>query len=513
MSLFRKLLVSLSIATLVFWGFSLPTTAAELTSGYTVKTTLTINNNPLVNNAAYGEGKFYVNPTYTFDDETILKNGDTLVYPIPSVFKVDHSLSQDILSPNGEVVAHLSTDAITNVATVTVTNADYFARLSEGKKLSFVITVVWNDTTPYQVPQNFTFLGAQSYTLTRVKIDEEPQGYSEWGHQNTTDPNYVNWSIRVNRDINNLGQVKIKDIIPEGQELVGPITGYYFENWQAGPSKAIAANDSSVVTIINANNFTINAGDLSNRGIYLTYRTLLTAPVDKVEKKVYNDIIVTSNGTQLDALVARPFAPISIVDGAGSGGRSDEVSFAIKKVLMGRSLQVGEFGFELVDDSTGQVVQTVRNTADGSVNFEKIKFSTVGDFTYTIREMPSGLEHVTDDADSDIKVTVKVVDNAGFKKATVTYDRTEFTNVYTAPTTTNTTTELTADTTTTTESVTTTVVAPVTTSQMVPPTPKKGKILPKTGEEISLMTTLIGIALLSVVFLSIFSYSKSEKVK
>lgn len=277
MRFFGKLMGLLSAVILVFSSLSLPVLAQELTSGFSVSTALTINNYPLVNNGSYGEGKFYVNPTFTFDDTTVLNNGDTLVYPIPSVFQLERLTSQDITSPTGVVIAKMVADPATSTATVTITNADYFAHLNEQKKISFLMTVVWNDATPYNVPQTFTFQGAPTYTLTRIKVDEEPQGYSKWGTQDKTNPNYINWRIRVNRDVTNMGQVVIQDAIPAGQELDGGISGYYFADWNNGPRTSFPTNDPSIVTITDANHFTINAGDLSNRGIYIIYRTVLTA--------------------------------------------------------------------------------------------------------------------------------------------------------------------------------------------------------------------------------------------
>ena len=431
MRVFGKLMGLLSAVILVFSSLSLPVLAQELTSGFSVSTALTINNYPLVNNGSYGEGKFYVNPTFTFDDTTVLNNGDTLVYPIPSVFQLERLASQDITAPNGQVIAKMVADPATGKATVTITDAAYFTHLNEQKQISFLMTVVWNDATPYNVPQTFTFLGAPTYTLTRIKVDEEPQGYSKWGTQDKANPNYINWRIRVNRDINNFGQVVIKDVIPEGQELDGGISGYYFADWNNGPRTSFPTNAPSIVTITDANHFTINAGDLSNRGIYIIYRTFLTGPVDKVSKKAFNDIQVTSNGNPLPALASRPFAPLSVTDGVGSGVRSDEAKFVVNKTLAGRNLQANEFTFELVDDATGNVLQTVKNAADGTITFEKLKFSTVGNFSYTIREVASGLANVTDDPDPDIKVSVKVTESGGAKQATTTYDRTSFINTYT----------------------------------------------------------------------------------
>ena len=56
----------------------------------------------------------------------------------------------------------------------------------------------------------------------------------------------------------------------------------------------------------------------------------------------------------------------------------------------------------------------------------------------------------------------------------------------------------------------TTTVLPGTTVQ-TPPAAKKGKALPKTGEESGLVTTLVGFALLSAAGLAGLFYRKSKK--
>ncbi|MFN8649817.1 SpaA isopeptide-forming pilin-related protein [Streptococcus sp.] len=66
-------------------------------------------------------------------------------------------------------------------------------------------------------------------------------------------------------------------------------------------------------------------------------------------------------------------------------------------------------------------------------------------------------------------------------------------------------------TTTTVEPTTTTVEVPRTTGETPPPSGKKRNALPRTGEESSLMTTLIGIVLLAVVLISGSLYRKFKK--
>ena len=59
---------------------------------------------------------------------------------------------------------------------------------------------------------------------------------------------------------------------------------------------------------------------------------------------------------------------------------------------------------------------------------------------------------------------------------------------------------------------TTTVNVPGTTSVTPPPAGKKGKTLPKTGEESGLTTSLVGFALMTVAGVAGVLYRKSKRV-
>lgn len=57
-----------------------------------------------------------------------------------------------------------------------------------------------------------------------------------------------------------------------------------------------------------------------------------------------------------------------------------------KKTLAGSSLTEGEFSFELLDHD-GNVLQAVKNKADGSVDFADISYTAKGTYEYSIREV------------------------------------------------------------------------------------------------------------------------------
>ena len=110
--------------------------------------------------------------------------------------------------------------------------------------------------------------------------------------------------------------------------------------------------------------------------------------------------------------------------------------FEADKTLTGRDLAEGEFSFELKDEE-GNVIETVKNAADGSIDFSAITYDTAGTYKYTITEVNGELGGVTYDGET-IEVTVIVTDDLeGHLVAEVKYgNKTSFTNTYkAAPTT------------------------------------------------------------------------------
>ena len=395
----------------------------ELTTGFT------INTNPVKNDAKYGEGKFYIAPSYKIPNSVTLKNGDTIVYTVPSTFKVEQTGPTNITA-GGEVVGTLVTDPATNTATITITNEAYYAKLNEDKRIAVQFTAVWADSVPKNVPQTFEMPGAGTYTLTRIVVDEDPTGYTKWGVQNKDNPELVDWRIRINRYAKpGVTNAVIKDTIPEGQEFVGPMTGYYFSDWENGTR--VDSFDGTTITNEDDNHFTVipnKGGSLDGRGLFLIYQTRVTEPVDPVTKRVKNHVNFSSDTDKQDF---DGFAPLTTTDGIGTGARSDEVIFQVNKKLEGRALKAEEFEFELVNSADNSVVAKAKNDENGLVKFKKVKFKNAGDFTYKIREVKGTLAGVTYDQ-NPITATVKVVNNAGAKTATVTYDREAFTNTYKA---------------------------------------------------------------------------------
>ena len=407
--------------------------AAEKTeSEYTLTTEPTINTNRLVDHAKYGEGKFYLKTTYAFPDKVTLNNGDFMVYHVPNEFKIEVDSTTDLKAPNGDTIATLTTEKATNTAKITVTNEEYFKKFNENKQIVASFTVVWADHVEKNKEYEINIPGAGVYHLTRIVPDVDPTGFTKWGVQDSDDPNYVNWRIRVNRYAKSYTGVNIQDTIPDGQVLASEITGYYFPDWENGYGRTKL--DKAHVQVTDKNHFSITPngdGTLDHKGLFILYRTRLTKPVDQVTKRVLNNVSVTTN-EEAQPIDFEGFAPITTTDGIGGGAKSDEVALEVTKKLEGKTLEKDAFSFQLLDDK-GSVLQTVKNDENGKVKFEAIKYKEAGTFKYTIKEVNDNKPGYTYDANV-LKATVTVEDVLGEKLASVKFEdsKKEFTNTYAA---------------------------------------------------------------------------------
>ena len=100
--------------------------------------------------------------------------------------------------------------------------------------------------------------------------------------------------------------------------------------------------------------------------------------------------------------------------------KETSVTLKATKRFAGGELAGNDFTFQLLDKD-GNVIQTVQNDKDGKVAFAAIDYATPGEHDYAIREVAGNDSTVVYDA-KDVKVHVKVADEKGELKATVTYD-------------------------------------------------------------------------------------------
>lgn len=90
------------------------------------------------------------------------------------------------------------------------------------------------------------------------------------------------------------------------------------------------------------------------------------------------DVQVTSGETEFKNTYAANSVDSSVTD-----------KIKVTKVLTGRDLKAGEFSFELREGlgEDARVIETVKNDANGNVAFSAIKYTEIGQHTYTLREV------------------------------------------------------------------------------------------------------------------------------
>lgn len=156
---------------------------------------------------------------------------------------------------------------------------------------------------------------------------------------------------------------------------------------------------------------------------------------DDYQKALAKAEELRAKGVDIDTPTAS--TDITVCDAPYSG----QATISATKMLKGSTLQESQFGFVLKDKKTGRVLQTIRNGADGDINFV-LDYTKTGIYEYTISEViPEGADennvkdHITYDTTVH-KVKVVVTNGEGKLNTVVTYDDTDtptpptFTNRY-----------------------------------------------------------------------------------
>ncbi|MBR1540479.1 MAG: Cna B-type domain-containing protein, partial [Clostridia bacterium] len=145
--------------------------------------------------------------------------------------------------------------------------------------------------------------------------------------------------------------------------------------------------------------YTISEQESSNEGV-------------TIDETVYSVTV-----TVTDDLEGHLVAEISGIEADGTGANfvneyeaaDVDVQFSGSKTLDGKDLLDSEFTFDL-KDADGNVLQSKTNDAKGTIIFDTITYTEVGEYTYTISEEASSNKGVTID-ETVYNVTVTVTDD------------------------------------------------------------------------------------------------------
>ncbi|MDU5662240.1 MAG: FctA domain-containing protein, partial [Streptococcus sp.] len=173
-------------------------------------------------------------------------------------------------------------------------------------------------------------------------------------------------------------------------------------------------------TQVGTHTYTVEEVIPENKEAGMTYDTMKAEVTITVTKEGH--VLKATNTLPSDTEFNNTFTPAAT-----------QAQFRFTKRLEGKTLEANAFTFELLEN--GNVIQTKKNAADGSIQFDPISYATVGTHTYTVREV-AGTDTNIDYDDMNAVVTVNVTKDAqtGLLNAAVTMPAdTEFNNYVVAP--------------------------------------------------------------------------------
>ncbi|MDU6912075.1 MAG: FctA domain-containing protein, partial [Streptococcus salivarius] len=173
-------------------------------------------------------------------------------------------------------------------------------------------------------------------------------------------------------------------------------------------------------TQVGTHKYTVEEVIPENKEAGMTYDTMKAEVTITVTKEGH--VLKATNTLPADTEFNNTFTPAAT-----------QAQFKFTKKLEGKELTKDAFTFELFEN--GKVIQTKKNAADGTIQFDAISYDKEGSHTYTVREV-AGTDTNIDYDDMNAVVTVNVTKDAasGILTANVTMpEDTEFNNFAVAP--------------------------------------------------------------------------------
>ena len=389
-TLILKILILLT-AIVTGLGLAARTQAAEVTD-YTQQTSITKDGVPLTSDSTVMTNEtLSVTTSFTFPSSQTIAEGDTLTFSLPQELTLITPLNfqvSDVVNHKGEVVGKAQANPASQ--TVTVTFSNYFTNYTEQKEMSLTFNVrVNNDKVQNSGPVSFKF-GQTDFSFQYEKVEGTAGEYEmKYGYQDSSDPKIVKWRIILNARQDMLRNMVISDNFGDGLTLVpGTLRAVRYAPVEGGirneahlltlpvldnfTNKAVLTQNANG----DANGFTINFGDNYNWPMYIEYSTRVPDGV-QVGDVVNNTLSWTAKGFPERTITKS----VRLEDGSGKGSGllAKDVMIKAQKKLVNKELEKGQFTFGLFDEN-GNLLQTVTNEADGSINFKALNYSATGTY-------------------------------------------------------------------------------------------------------------------------------------
>lgn len=257
-------------------------------------------------------------------DDVPVNEGDkvTLTLPKEVTFQTDYDF--DVYNPSKEVIGHAATNL--KAGNVVTTFNNYFQNNPLNKRMSLKLDAKWTDAVTPGKPVTVNFNG----TVKTFEIaDESPlptdELLSKWGSQDKSDPQVINWTLRLNTARQVLEYAKLKDTWSNNQQFVdGSQTLYFVEDPVKWTGIDYSAKDFLESWNVRADGFDAKFKQF-NRILYIDYKTRL--------KNAVKDSTNPTNKAELVAVDAgaKSTSKVQLVGGRGdaSGENKPEPTYEV----------------------------------------------------------------------------------------------------------------------------------------------------------------------------------------
>ena len=323
-------------------------------------------------------------------------------------------------TPNKSIAAYEET--VTNKADGKAT----FSKLTFNRKGVYTYTITETPSTDANVDYD-----EMSVTMT-VNVTENAQGdleatvkYSaEGGFASSADDkvfnNYVVAPVKTKFDFSKaLAGRELK--AGEFNFVLKDSTGKTLQTKTNTKEGVVAFDDLTFDnTQVGTHKYTVEEVIPENKEAGMTYDTMKAEVTITVTKQGH--VLKATNTLPSDTEFNNTFTPVAT-----------QAQFKFTKKLEGKELTKDAFTFELVEN--GNVIQTKKNAADGTIQFDAISYDKEGSHTYTVREVAGTDTNIDyDDMNAVVKVNVTKDAASGVLTAKVTMpEDTEFNNFAVAP--------------------------------------------------------------------------------
>ncbi|MGT2667422.1 Spy0128 family protein, partial [Streptococcus rifensis] len=487
-----KLFPLLAILSLVFGSLF---TAFKTTTVKAAELNYSITSATLITNGTVAAGETMdLSYGWAVANDVAITSGDTITLTLPDTLSFPSTLTDQILTVNGSPVGTYTLNASTGKIIMTFNEAgeQYFATnpLDKGGEVGVKVvasrTVSANKEQTEITTGTFEGIALANYTF-EGSGDGSVDGYAfKYGYVSSTDPTLINWFAVINARQDIIRSIVVSDTLGDGQTLEGVQRLVRLAYKEGGYKTEEEARAGSVVTnltgqvVVDGNTWTFKNGDGHYGNVYGGGSTPEYSPTYVVQyTSRINDLSALkgtlSNSLTVQGLNMGPRTANKTVSydytswAVAWGAKETAANIVATKALTGKDLVADQFEFELYEvanNGTETLKETVKNTADGSVTFSPITYTQAGVYTYKVVEK-SGSEENVEYSTEELIYRVLVTKSGDQYLAQVgsPENGTVITNVYTAPvTTTTTTTGTTTTTAPTTTTGTTTTTAPTTTT-------------------------------------------------